>query len=357
MSKDYYEILGVERSATTEEIKKAFRKVARATHPDANPDDPKAEARFKLAAEAYEVLSNPERRQRYDRGDTIDISDLFGGLGGIDDLLRSVFGESGLFGGRAYRPPRGRDVLVRTRVSLEQAAFGTDAVVEYEASTKCEICSGSGASPGTHPVTCPDCGGAGQVRMAQRSVLGTMMSVTTCPTCRGEGTLIADPCPDCAGSGATPEKVTVHVEIPPGVDSGTRLRLTGRGESGGRAGQSGDLFVEVLVDADPRFERHDTNLVHRTSIGIAEATLGTRLEIPTIEGESTSLEIPRGTQPGSLFTIPGLGMTILGRRGRGDLVVVVDVAVPDSLDADEEELLRRWAELRGERTDRPASTP
>jgi molecular chaperone DnaJ len=184
-----------------------------------------------------------------------------------------------------------------------------------------------------------------------------MMSVTTCPTCRGEGTLIADPCPDCAGSGATPEKVTVHVEIPPGVDSGTRLRLTGRGESGGRAGQSGDLFVEVLVDADPRFERHDTNLVHRTSIGIAEATLGTRLEIPTIEGESTSLEIPRGTQPGSLFTIPGLGMTILGRRGRGDLVVVVDVAVPDSLDADEEELLRRWAELRGERTDRPASTP
>lgn len=354
--KDYYEILGVERSASTEEIKKAFRRVARETHPDAHPDNPDSEARFKLAAEAYEVLSNPDRRRRYDRGDTIDLSDLFRGVGGIDDLLRSVFGESGLFGGRAYRPPRGRDVLVRVSVTLEQAAFGTESTVEYEAATTCDNCDGSGASPGSHPISCPDCGGAGQVRMAQRSVFGTMMSVTTCPTCSGEGTLIPDPCPDCSGTGARGERVTVNVEIPPGVSSGTRLRLSGRGESGGRAGQSGDLFVELVVAEDPRFERHDSDLVHRASIGVAEAALGTRLEVPTIDGEPAPVEIPRGTQPGSMFTISGRGMTHLGRRGRGDLVVVVDVSIPDELDGEEEELLRRWAELRGERIDRPAST-
>ena len=354
MAKNYYEILGVSRSASAEEIKKAFRKLARETHPDANPGDPEAEARFKLAAEAYEVLSNPERRRRYDRGDTVDLSDLFSGMGGIDDLLRSVFGDSGLFGGRAYRPPRGRDVLVRARVSLEEAAFGSESVVEYEAAVTCAECAGSGSSPGTTPVTCPDCGGGGQVRMAQRSVFGTMMSVTTCPTCRGEGSLISDPCAVCAGAGATADKVRVNVEIPAGVSSGTRLRLTGRGESGGRGGSAGDLFVEIAVSDDPRFERHDSDLVHRTSIGIAEATLGTRIEVPTIDGEPTTHDIPRGTQPGSAFTLAGQGMGHLGRRGRGDLVVVVDVAIPDELADDEEELLRRWAELRGERIDRPA---
>jgi molecular chaperone DnaJ len=354
MAKNYYDILGVGRSATPEEIKKAFRKLARETHPDANPGDAEAEARFKLAAEAYEVLSNPERRRRYDRGDTVDLSDLFSGMGGIDDLLRSVLGDSGLFGGRVYRPPRGRDVLVRARVALEEAAFGSESVVEYEAAVACGECSGSGSSPGTTPTTCPDCGGGGQVRMAQRSVFGTMMSVTTCPTCRGDGSLITDPCAACAGSGAASEKVRVVVEIPPGVSSGTRLRLTGRGESGGRGGGAGDLFVEIAVTDDPRFERHDSDLVHRISIGIAEATLGTRIEVPTIDGEPTAIDIPRGTQPGSAFTLTGHGMSHLGRRGRGDLVVVVDVAIPEELAEEEEELLRRWAELRGERTDRPA---
>ena len=354
MAKNYYDILGVGRSATPEEIKKAFRQLARETHPDANPGDPEAEARFKLAAEAYEVLSNPDRRRRYDRGDTVDLSDLFSGMGGIDDLLRSVFGDSGLFGGRVYRPPRGRDVLVRARVTLEDAAFGSESVVEYEAAVACGECAGSGSTPGTTPTTCTDCGGGGQVRMAQRSVFGTMMSVTTCPTCRGDGSLISDPCVACAGSGAAAEKVRVIVEIPPGVSSGTRLRLTGRGESGGRGGGAGDLFVEIAVADDPRFERHDSDLVHRTSIGIAEATLGTRIEVPTIDGDPTTIDIPRGTQPGSAFTLAGHGMTHLGRRGRGDLVVVVDVAIPEELGEEEEDLLRRWAELRGERTDRPA---
>lgn len=355
MNKDYYEILGVDRTASSEEIKKAFRRLARETHPDANPDDPEAEARFKLAAEAYEVLSNPERRHRYDRGDSIDLSDLFSGLGGIDDLLRSVFGDSGFFGGGPERARRGRDVLVGARVTLEEAAFGTEAVVRYRAATTCTTCEGQGSSPGTHPVTCPDCGGGGQVRVARRSVFGTMMSVTTCPTCRGEGSLITDPCPDCSGEGVSSEEVKVNVEIPAGVSSGTRLRLTGRGESGGRNGRAGDLFVEVTVEEDPRFERHDADLVHRTAIGIAEATLGTKVGVPLIGGGTTAVEVPRGTQPGTLFRIQGEGVRLLGRRGRGDLIVAVDVTVPENLSEEEENILRRWAELRGERTERPAS--
>lgn len=356
MAKDYYQILGVDRSATTEEIKKAFRRVARETHPDANPNDPSAEARFKEAAEAYEVLSDPTRRQRYDRGDTIDLSDLFSGMGGLDDLIRSVFGDSGLFGGTPYRPPRGRDILVRTEVSLEDAAFGAEAVVEYSTLSSCETCEGSGASPGTHPVTCPDCGGGGQVRMAQRSVFGTMMSVTTCPTCKGEGSLIADPCPDCGGSGSTPDQERVSVEVPPGVTDGTRLRLSGRGESAGRVGQSGDLFVEIMVKPDPRFDRRDADLVHTLSVSVPEATLGARVDVPTIDGDPEILDIPAGTQPGSIFTMPGKGMPVLGRRQRGDMHVVVEVAIPDVLTSEEEELVRKWAELRGESVSRRAST-
>jgi len=356
MAQDYYRILGVERSATTEEIKKAFRKVARETHPDANPDDPSAESRFKQAAEAYEVLSDPARRQRYDRGDTIDLSDLFSGVGGLDDLIRSVFGDSGLFGGRPYRPARGRDILMRATVTLEEAAFGTEVEVEYSALSHCETCRGSGSSPGTHPVTCPDCGGGGQVRMAQRSVFGTMMSVTTCPTCKGEGSLIADPCPDCMGSGARSGKKRVNVEVPAGVSRGTRLRLSGRGESGGRSGQPGDLFVEIDVEEDERFERRDSDLVHTVKVSVPEATLGARIEVPTIGGEPESLEIPAGTQPGAVFTFSGRGMPLLGRRQRGDMRVVVDVAIPEVLTSEEEELVRKWAELRGDTAGRRAST-
>lgn len=355
MATDYYKVLGVDRKATAEEIKKAFRRVARETHPDANPNDPKAEAQFKQAAEAYEVLSDPERRRRHDRGDTIDISDLFSGVGGLDDLLRSVFGDSGLFGGRPNRAPRGSDILVRVDVTLVEAAFGSEADVGYSALTNCDICSGSGASPGTHSVTCPDCGGAGQVRMAQRSVFGTMMSVATCPTCHGDGVLIPDPCPECAGSGATSGDLRVTVEIPAGVQSGTRLRLSGRGESGGRAGQAGDLFVEVNVVADDRFERRDQDLVHRSSIDLVEASLGTTLSVPTIDGQPESIDIPAGTQPGTVFELGGKGMTSLGRSGRGRLLVIVDVDIPDELSAEEERLIRRLGDLRGSRIDRPAS--
>lgn len=355
MAQDYYAVLGVGRNATTEEIKKAFRRVARETHPDANPHDPEAEAKFKLAAEAYEVLSDPDRRRRYDRGDIIDLSDLFGGLGSIDDLLRSVFGESGVFGGRPYRPPRGRDVLVRTKVSLHDAAFGSEAIVEYQAMRECDNCDGTGTTPGSRPITCPDCGGSGQVRRTQRSFFGTVATVATCPTCGGDGTLITDPCPVCSGAGARPGTMRVKVEIPAGVSNGTRLRLSGRGESAGRKGRPGDLFVEVEVEPDPRFERREFDLIHHTELGIAQAVLGTVLTVPTLEGEDIDLEVPAGTQPGTIFTVHGRGIPVIGRRQRGDLFVVVDVAIPTELSAEEEDLIRRWAELRGEQAGRPAS--
>ena len=353
--RSYYEVLGVAQDASTEQIKKAFRRIARETHPDTNPGDAEAEARFREAAEAYEVLSDTERRARYDRGDTIDLGDLFSGLGGIDDLLRSVFGESGLFGSR-QRAQRGRDVLVRVEIDLFEAAFGGEAPVEYDTLSLCPECSGSGAEPGADQLRCPDCGGAGQIRVQQRSLFGTMTSVQTCPRCEGEGSLISDPCHECAGAGAVPHRASVSVEIPAGVTTGTRLRLGGRGESGGRLGPAGDLFVEVTVKPDERFERRDADLYHSASIGLAEASLGTRLDVPLLEGDTMDLEVPAGTQPGTVFRIRGRGMTVLGRRIRGDLMVVVDVHVPEELTTEEEDLLRKWAELRDERVDRPAQT-
>jgi molecular chaperone DnaJ len=356
MAKNYYEILGVGRDATSEEIKKAFRRIARATHPDTSPHNPISDAGFREAAEAYEVLSDPDRRRRHDRGDTIELSDLFSGWGGLDDLLRSVFGDGAMFsGGNHGRPSRGRDVLVRAEVDLAGAAFGTETTVRFQTKATCKACTGTGAEGDTGQTTCSACGGAGSVRMARRSLFGSMMTVGACPTCRGEGVLVTDPCLACSGQGWLDEETSVTVEVPAGVSSGTRLRLSGRGESGGRNGPPGDLYVEIEVLPDPRFEQQDADLIHRVVIGIVEATLGTRVAVPQVDGGEAELDIPPGTQPGAVFRLPGLGMTRLGRRSRGDLHIVVSVEIPKNLSGDEEELLLRWADLRGERTDRPAS--
>lgn len=356
MPPDYYSVLGVSRDATTNEIKKAFRRIARETHPDANPDDPVLEQRFRDAAEAYEVLSDPERRRRYDRGDTIDLTSLFSGSGGLEDLLASVFGDGGLFGNAPRRPTRGRDVLVRTEISLEEAAFGSNASVSFQTRTSCAECSGTGAAPGAGEQTCPDCNGAGSVRMARRSVFGSMMTVTTCPRCDGEGRVIVELCPVCSGVGSVPDVAEVTVEVPAGITSGTRLRLSGRGEAAGRSGRAGDLFVEVLVRPSNVFERVEDDLVVQRQLGIAEATLGTVLSVPLIGGGETNVQVPPGTQPGTVITVPNEGMTRLGRGTRGDLHVVVSVAIPESLTDDERELLSRWADLRGERTGDPTKT-
>lgn len=349
MARDYYQILGVARDAPTSEIKSAFRQIARATHPDANPDDPEAVATFREAAEAYEVLSNPEKRRKYDRGDTLDLSDLFQGVGGFEDILRSVFGEGGLFGsGASSRPGRGRDILVRTEITLEQAAFGCDVEVEYMARVACSVCGGSGAKHRKSVKTCPTCGGSGAVRMARRSFIGTMMSVTDCPECSGEGSVITDPCTSCKGTGVEDGQRSISVEVPPGVSTGTRLRLSQRGEAVGRNGRAGDLHVELVVSDDPRFERRDIDLIHKVRLDMVAATLGTRLKVPLLDGGATDLEIPPGTQPGSVFKIEGYGVPRLGQRGRGDLMVVAAVEVPGEVSEEQTRLLREFERLRGE---------
>lgn len=349
MAKDYYAILGVPRDASGDEIKKAFRRLARETHPDANPGDAQADARFREIAEAYEVLSDPDKRRRYDRGDTIDLGDLLGGFGGFDDLLRSVFGDSGLFGATGRpAPPRGRDILTRVQVDLADAAFGTDAEVSFRTNVVCSICRGSGAKPGSDRHTCPTCNGGGAVRVARRGLLGTVMSVTTCETCAGSGEVVSEACAQCSGQGVHPSDRTVKVEIPAGVDSGTRLRLSREGEAAPRSGQGGDLYVEVAVRPDDRFERAGDDLVHRVSVGMADAALGTKIDVPLIDGGTDVIDVPRGTQPGWVHRIPGRGMGRLGRRGRGDLLVHVSVAIPTDLTAEQEELLRSFAAASGE---------
>ena len=355
MSDDYYAVLGVRRDADTDEIKRAFRRLARESHPDANPGDPQAEARFRRAAEAYEVLSDPERRRRYDRGDTIELGDILGGFGGFEDLLRGVFGDGGLFGASPPRqgPQRGSDILAVANVDLGAAVFGTETEVVFSADGLCDLCGGSGAQPGTYPETCPTCRGAGSVRVARRSVLGSMMSVTTCSTCRGAGRIIPDPCERCWGNGVVDTARSVTVEVPPGVTSGTRLRLTGRGAAGLRGGPSGDLYVEMVVSAHPDFVRDGDDLVHRLPIDMVEATLGTEVKVPLIDGGEELLTVPSGTQPGAVLRIGGKGASRLGRRGRGDLIVRVDVAVPTDLSEEEEEALRAYAAARGRHVSMP----
>lgn len=350
MATDYYAVLGVARDASPEEIKKAFRVLARETHPDANPGDPAAEARFRQVAEAYEVLSDVDRRRRYDRGDTIDLGDLFGGgFGGFDDLLRSVFGDTGLFS-QTTTPTRarGRDILVRSEIDLAQAAFGADVEVDFRSNVACERCRGEGAEPGTEKTRCGGCGGAGVVRIHRRSLLGTIQSVSTCPTCAGVGEIVTTACGRCGGAGVYPDNRSVKVEVPAGVSTGTRLRLSREGEAAPRNGTPGDLYVELRVKEDPRFERAGDDLIHRLTVGMAEAALGTSVEVPTIDGHLEQVTLEAGVQPGSVLRVGGLGMGRLGRRGRGDMIVEVGVSVPVDLSSEEEELLRRFAELRKE---------
>ena len=245
MSKDFYAILGVSRDASSEEIKSAFRRLARESHPDANPDDPTAEARFREIAEAYEVLSDPERRHRYDRGDTIDLNDLFASFGGFDDLIRSVFGDTGLFGTPTRQPNRGRDVLVPAQVTLAEAAFGVTRDLDFAGLVGCDTCGGSGAAVGTHPETCSKCAGSGAVRVARRGFLGSVMTLAACDLCAGSGQMIRVPCETCRGRGAIAGDRHVTVEIPGGVSEGTRLRLTGQGEAGDRGARRGDRRYRI----------------------------------------------------------------------------------------------------------------
>ncbi|MDX1689971.1 MAG: J domain-containing protein [Acidimicrobiia bacterium] len=348
---DYYDVLGVSRDATQEEIKKRFRRLARESHPDANPDDPEAEHRFREIAQAYEVLGDPQKRAAYDRGASFDMDDLFSSFAGIDDLLSRFFGGGGGFGfdmGGRSGPRAGADVGVRVEVSLVEAATGATREVEYRAATVCATCQGSGSAPDVPLETCERCGGQGQLRVTRQTFLGATMSIVACDRCGGRGRTITEPCPTCSGEGSTVEDRTVTVDVPAGIESGSRIRITGAGAAGEPGGRPGDLYVEVTVTPDPRFERHGADLVHRASVGLSEAALGTTLSVPVVDDDPVEIDLPAGTQPGAVFKMSKLGMPRLRRRGRGDLLVEVVVEIPSDLSEAQEEALRAYAEASGE---------
>jgi molecular chaperone DnaJ len=345
---DYYEVLGVGRDATQDEIKKAFRRKARETHPDANPGDPGAEHRFREAALAYEVLSDPQRRAAYDRGGRVEAGDLFSSFAGIDDLLSRFFGGGLGFGfGGAPGPAAGEDAGVVVELTLAEAAQDVSRQVRYRARVACAACGGEGAAAGTTPAVCDRCAGRGSVRVTRQTFLGAALTVAPCDKCRGRGRIVTSPCPECRGAGAISDEVAVGIEIPAGVEDGARLRLTGRGSVGEPGGRPGDLYVEIRVAPDPRFERHGADLVHRVRLGLAEAALGTSLKVPTVDGEDLDIEVPPGTQPGTVFKLSRLGMPRLRRRGRGDLLVEMQVLVPTGLNAAQEAALRAFAAASG----------
>jgi molecular chaperone DnaJ len=359
---DYYDLLGVRRDASVDEIKRAYRQRARELHPDANPGDPSAEERFKEVARAYEVLSDPDQRARYDRYGEAGVSgpaaggfDPFGGMGGmggLGDLFESVFGMSG-FGGGPAGPPRGQDLEATVDLTFEEAVFGATAPVTVRTAVTCVICSGSGAGGGTSPVTCLECGGSGQVRRVRQSLLGQMVTTGVCPRCSGLGQVIATPCPTCRGDGRTIEERTYQVDVPAGVDSGATLRLAGRGAVGLRRGPAGDLYLHLRVRPHPTFRRDGDDLVADAPVGLAQAALGAHLPFSTLEGDEIELVVPAGTQSGRQLRFRGKGVPALHGRGRGDLRVVLRVDTPAELSEVEAQLLRDYAEARGEEIDPP----
>jgi molecular chaperone DnaJ len=351
---DYYELLGVPRNASPDEIKKAYRKRARELHPDANPGDAPAEEQFKAVAQAYEVLSDPDSRARYDRfGESgasgPNIGDVFGG-GGLGDLFDAFFSGGSGFGGRGggpAGPPRGQDLEVVADISMEQAVFGATMPVSVRTAVRCDECSGSGAAEGTKPVTCSECNGRGQVQRVRQSLLGQMVTTSACPRCGGAGQVIASPCATCSGDGRVITEKTYQVDIPAGVDTGSTLRLTGRGAVGPRNGGAGDLYVHIRVAAHEQFTREGDDLTCDLHVSIAQASLGSKFTLETLDGEEEII-VPPGTQPGREFVLRGKGVTRLQGRGRGDLRVRVRVEVPTKLTDTEVELLKRFAEGRGE---------
>jgi molecular chaperone DnaJ len=349
MKRDYYEVLGVERSATPEQIRQAYRRLARRYHPDVNNGDPEADARFKEINEAHEVLRDPERRAAYDRFGHA-ATGPFGSAGGaspfpdigdIGDLFDQIFG----FGGR--QRPRGRAAPERggshrTHLTLEltEAAFGVTKTVEVTRHERCAECGGTGAKEGSGPTSCRTCQGTGAVRRAQHSVLGTFVTSQTCPECRGTGEVIAEPCPTCGGEGRSRRRRRLEVDVPAGVEDGTQIRLGGEGDVGPRGGLSGDLFVSLSVQPHPVFERQGNDLHVQLRINPAEAALGTQVTIPTLEG-TTVVAVPAGTQPGAAVVVEGLGVPRLRGIGRGDLIVDIGVEVPTKLTRDQRRLLEQ----------------
>lgn len=353
MSKrDYYEILEVSRTATDQELKSAYRRLAVKYHPDKNPNDAAAEDKFKEAAEAYSVLSNSEQRGRYDRFGHAGVSNSAGagnwggaqGFGGIEDILGDLFGFGDVFGGRSgsrrSAAQRGADLRYDLEISLEEAASGMTAQLRIPRLEGCETCKGSGSAAGTQPESCTTCGGTGQVRYQQ----GFFSVARTCHVCRGAGRVIKSPCADCQGAGRIEREKQMEVKIPAGVETGSRLRVQGEGEGGTQGGGPGDLYVVIHVAEHEQFERQGSNLYEAVPITFAQAALGAEIKVKTLDSEE-KLKVPMGTQTGTVFRLKGKGMPALGGRGKGDLFVSVTVITPTTLNREQRKLLEQLAEV------------
>ncbi len=350
--RDFYGLLGVSRNASADDIKRAYRKRARELHPDANPDDPAAEDRFKEVSRAYEVLSDPETRARYDRFGEAGVSgaagggDPFGG-GGLGDIFEAFFGGGGFTGRGPVGPPRGQDIEATARIDLAAALTGERVTVQVDTAVRCDTCDGSGAGEGTRPVQCVDCEGSGQVRRVRQSILGQMVTSGPCGRCGGLGQVVVTPCSTCNGEGRKLSRETFSVDLPPGIRAGQTMRLSGRGAVGPRGGAPGDLYVHVAVAPHPVFAREEDDLVAELPISFAQASLGMHTTLEALDGE-IDLVVPAGTQHGQEFVARGRGLPHLNGRGRGHLRVRVTVEVPRELSEEQETLLRRFAEVSGD---------
>ena len=360
--RDYYEVLGVKKDASQDEIKKAFRKLTKENHPDLHPGDKACEERFKEANEAYEILSDEEKRKKYDQfgfaafdpnagfnGGGFGGFEGFGGFGGFGDIFGDLFG--GGFGGATRANPnaprRGESLRATLNISFEEAAFGCKKEVTVARVEPCADCKGTGCAPGTTPEICPDCKGTGNVTVSQRTPFGVMQSSSPCSKCRGTGKIIHQPCKTCRGMGNIRRQHKVEIKVPAGIDDGQTINKPGGGNAGANGGPAGDLLVSIIVRPHPRFERDGTSVLLEQEISYAQAALGAEIEVPTLDGK-VKLSIPEGTQPGAVFRLKGKGIPYLRGSGRGDQFVSVTVKVPKNLTSSQKELLRQFAASMGD---------
>lgn len=349
---DHYETLGLSRDASQEEIRRAYRKLARKYHPDVNPGEEAAD-RFKQISHAFQVLSDPDKRRNYDSTGNENGNAGFGGFGqgaggfGFADIFETFMGAAGGQRGPASRTRRGQDAQIRAQISLKDAVFGAETTLQVDTAVTCEACNGSCCQPGTSPETCSTCHGQGMIQRPVRSVLGTIMTTEACPGCQGMGTTLPSPCHECHGQGRVRARKPLTIKVPAGVDTGTRIHLAGRGEAGPGGGPHGDLYVEIVVAPDATFAREGDNLSTTVTVPMAAAALGTTVTLDTLDGPQT-VTLAEGTQPGHVEVLKGLGVGRLRGVGRGDLRVNVLVATPTDLTSEQRELMERLAELRGE---------